>query len=100
MDGARAAHGDLPGRLHGSGSGVFAESRNQDAGTARAKAVRKRDGGRGIFGEAPESGSRVLSPAPFAPGSHIGEEANSPIPVHGSRLSIQQLDSGALPLRT
>jgi len=37
MDGARAAHGDLSGRLHGSGSGVFAESRNQDAGNCACK---------------------------------------------------------------
>src|SRR6266478_7081288 len=77
MDGPRAAHGDLSGRLHGSGSGVSAESRNQDAWAARPETMRKRDSRRGIFGKASESGPRVLSWAPFASGSQIGEEANA-----------------------
>ena len=40
MDGARAAHGDLSGRLHGSGGGVFVDPRDENFGDAGAAAVR------------------------------------------------------------
>src|SRR6266850_8277673 len=95
MDGARAAHGDLPGRLHGSGSGVFAESRNQDAGIARSQTVRKRDGRRELFGEASESCSRFLSWFAFASGSQIGQETDARIRVHAGLWFEGRLARGA-----
>src|SRR5712692_4464655 len=100
MDGARAAHGDLPWRLHGPGGGIFAESRYQDAGTARAKTMRKRDGRGQIFGEASESGSRFLPWLAFASGSQIGEKTNARIRLHARVRSERRLAGGAARLRS
>ena len=52
LDGPHPAHGDLPGRLDGSRSGVSVESRDQDAGVAREAAGRERHRGGEISGEA------------------------------------------------
>src|SRR6266404_7108938 len=100
MDGARAAHGDLSGRLHGSGSGVPGESRNQDAGAARSKTMRERHGGRKIPGEAPESWARVLSRAAVASGSQIGEAPDARIRLHARVRYERRLAGGAARLRS
>src|SRR5713226_9632981 len=99
MDGARAAHGDLPWRLYGSGGGIFAESRDQDAGTARSQTMRKRDGGREILGEACESGARFLPWLAFASRSQIGEKTNARIRLHARVRSERRLAGGAARLR-
>src|ERR1700752_1711184 len=100
MDGPRAAHGDLFGWLHGSGSGVFAEPWNQDAGAARAEAMRKRNGRREIFGEASESGARFLSWSAVASGPQIGQAANAGIRLHARIRSEGRLAGGAERVRT
>src|SRR6266851_5901675 len=99
MDGAYPAHGDLSRRLHGSGSGVSAESRNQDAGIAREKAMRERHGCREISGEARESFTRVLSRAAVASGSQISEAADARIRLHARFRFERRLAGGAARLR-
>src|SRR5207248_3226867 len=77
VDGQSAPHDHLSRGLDGSWRGISADSGNQDAGRARAAAVRKRDGGGDVFGEASESRARTLSGIEVAPGPRAGEKTDA-----------------------
>src|SRR6202041_2276652 len=72
-------HDYLFGRVDGSGGGVFADSRDEDAGAAGAAAVRDGFDCCAISGEASEGGAGALSGPRFASGSFVGAAADEGI---------------------
>src|SRR5712692_8693526 len=85
MDGPRAQHGDRSGRLHGPGSGLSADPRDEDAGVARAQAVRERLVRGKIPGETSAGRARALSGARFPSRPRAGLEADARV---GSMLAF------------